>query len=63
MRIRLDADLCQGHGTCVNEAPEVFRLEGEGPVTIVIPEPSEQLRAQVADAVRYCPTGALALDD
>lgn len=63
MRIRVDPDLCQGHGVCTNEAPEVFVLEGDPPVTIRIPEPSESLRAAVENAVRYCPTGALSLED
>ena len=63
MRIRLDVDLCQGHGTCVNEAPEVFRLDGGGPVTVLIPEPADELREQVKAAVKYCPTGALSLED
>ncbi len=63
MRIRLDVDLCQGHGTCVNEAPEVFRLDGDGPVTVQIPEPTAEMRAAVKAAVKYCPTGALTLED
>ncbi|MEE8166399.1 MAG: ferredoxin, partial [Myxococcota bacterium] len=26
MRIEVDLALCQGHGVCVEEAPEVFRV-------------------------------------
>ena len=63
MRVRLDVDLCQGHGVCVSEAPEVFELEGDGPVTIHLQEPPDALRTQVANALRYCPTGAIALED
>ena len=63
MRVRVDVDLCQGHGVCVNEAPEVFELDGAGPVSIRLPEPPDELRARVADALRYCPTGAIALED
>ncbi len=63
MRVRVDVDLCQGHGVCVNEVPEVFQLEDDGPVTILLEEAPEALRAKLADALRYCPTGAIALDD
>ena len=27
LRVRVDADLCQGHGVCAGEAPEVFRVD------------------------------------
>ena len=63
MRGRVDIDLCQGHGVCVNEAPEVFQLEGDGPVSILLDEAPESLRAKLADALRYCPTGAIAVED
>lgn len=63
MRVRVDVDLCQGHGVCVNEAPEVFQLEGDGPVSILLEEAPEALGAKLANALRYCPTGAVALED
>ena len=63
MRVRVDADLCQGHGVCVNEAPEVFRLDVDGPVTVLLEEIPEAQRAKVGDALRYCPTGAISLED
>ena len=65
MRIVADLELCQGHGVCVGEAPTVFRVrEREGDyaqVELLIESPDESLRAQVEDAVRYCPNRALAL--
>jgi len=27
VRVRVDLDLCQGHGTCAEEAPEVFAVD------------------------------------
>ncbi|MBF6230808.1 ferredoxin [Nocardia farcinica] len=61
MRIVVDLDLCQGHAMCQAEAPEVFRVPKRGQVEILDPTPDPGLRAQVADAVRYCPTQALSL--
>ncbi len=64
MRVRVDRDLCQGHGVCVSEAPEVFALDDAlGPVRLLQDEPPEAQRAPVEQAVRYCPTHALALED
>jgi ferredoxin len=62
MRVRVDLDLCQGHGVCASEAPEVFRVE-EGRVVVLQAEPPAELRAKVANALRYCPTGAIAVED
>ena len=59
MRIEVDYDLCQGHGVCESEAPEVFSVAKEGQVVVADPSPSEELRAKVETAVKYCPTHAL----
>lgn len=64
MRIRVDSDLCQGHGACVQEAPTVFSLDpGTNQVLVLEPHPDEELRAAVEAAVKYCPTGALSLEE
>ena len=67
MRVVVDRELCQGHGVCVGEAPEVFRVvERAGDyaqVEILLESPPEALRAQVEAAVRYCPNRALSLLD
>jgi ferredoxin len=63
MRIRVDFDLCQGHGVCQEEAPAVFAVdEREGRVVVRLPEPPESERAAVERAVRYCPTRALRVE-
>ncbi|HJK95648.1 MAG TPA: ferredoxin [Polyangiaceae bacterium LLY-WYZ-14_1] len=63
MKIIVDFDLCQGHATCMGEAPEVFRVSDRGELTVLQPEPPESLRDKVEAAVDYCPTGALELVD
>ena len=60
MRIEVDRDLCQGHGVCESEAPDVFELAKRASTVTVLDEtPPESLRAQVEAAVKYCPTSAL----
>ncbi|MEU6035668.1 ferredoxin [Actinomadura sp. NPDC047616] len=63
MRVEADLDLCQGHAMCELEAPGVFEVPRKGKVRVADPEPSEDLRNEVAAAVRYCPTQALKLID
>jgi ferredoxin len=58
-----DRDLCQGHGVCQGEAPEVFRLNpDENKAELLVTSPDEGLRARVALAVQHCPTRALSID-
>lgn len=62
MRVRIDLDLCQGHGACAEEAPEVFVLDPKRSKAIVTNEhPPDGLHAKVRAAVRFCPTRALSL--
>ena len=67
MRVRVDLELCQGNGVCVEEAPEVFDTEerpGRYPrVRLRREQPEESLRARVERAVRHCPTRALSIVD
>ena len=65
MRILVDRELCQGHGVCHGEAPEVFRVvERPGDyaqVEVIQERPPEALRAKVEAAVRYCPNRVLSI--
>jgi sterol 14-demethylase len=61
MKVVVDRDLCQGHAACEGEAPEVFSVSKKGDLTILLPEPPEELRSAVELAVTYCPTHALSI--
>jgi sterol 14-demethylase len=64
LRVRVDRDLCQGHGVCAGEAPEVFRVDPKtGELTVLLERPPAELRSRVEAAVRHCPTRALSLVD
>jgi sterol 14-demethylase len=63
-RLLVDFDLCQGHGVCVNEAPELFSLDAdEGKVRVLRAEIPPELRARAEAAVRFCPTRALSIEE
>jgi ferredoxin len=59
MKIVVDRDLCQGHGVCESETPEVFTVPKSGQVSLLDETPPEELRPKVELAVKYCPTHAL----
>lgn len=63
MRVVVDRDLCQGHGVCESEAPGVFSVSKKGELTIMDESPGDDRRAEVEQAVRFCPTGALRIEE
>jgi sterol 14-demethylase len=58
-RIVVDRDLCQGHGVCESEAPDVFEVSKERTVVVLDETPGDAQRKAVDAAVKYCPTHAL----
>jgi ferredoxin len=63
VKIIVNRDACEGNARCVKEAPEVFRVDDEDYVEVLIAEPGPELHARVREAVRRCPKGALALEE
>jgi ferredoxin len=63
MKIGVDLDLCQGHGVCQSEAPTVFRVTDDNVVEILDPNPPDDLRKNVEEAVKNCPTQALTMTE
>lgn len=60
-RIVVDRDLCQGHGVCESEAPEVFSVSKDAALTVLQESPGDAERKAVEAAVKYCPTHALSI--
>ena len=64
MRVIVDPDVCAAHGDCVIAAPEVFDLgDDDDVVTVLNPDPGEELRAKVAQAASDCPVSAIRIED
>ena len=58
MRVRVDADKCQGHSRCVALAPELFLVDEMGLSTVigdgsVPPEAESSARLAVANCPEY----------
>jgi ferredoxin len=63
MKIVVDFDRCQSNAACMSEAPEVFQVDDKGFLNILQENPPEGLRKQVQAAARYCPTGAIKIEE
>jgi len=46
----------------MGEAPEVFKVDDDGMLTLLQEEPPERLREKVELAAKYCPTGAILIE-
>ena len=57
-RIELDFDLCQGHGVCAAEAPDIFAVAenrlGYAKVRLLDPAPGPTHHAALRNAAKYC---------
>lgn len=62
-RVQADFDLCQGHAMCELEAPDYFRVPKRGQVELLNPEPPEEARTEIEQAVKACPTQALSIQE
>ena len=61
--IVVDRDLCQGHGVCEGEAPDLFEVGKDMQVVVLAERPSDDARAAAEAAVKYCPTHAISIVD
>lgn len=62
-RIEVDRERCVGSGTCEMLAADLFEVGGDGIVAVLRPEAEEGDLDAAEQAVRACPTQALALVD
>ena len=63
MKVRIVADLCQGHAMCSLACPEIFRLsEEDGHAYVLNGDIPPDLHDAVAQAERSCPERAIIID-
>jgi sterol 14-demethylase len=61
-KVSVDFDLCQGHATCMTEAPEIFHVNDAGELKILQENPSLDLLDKAKKAENYCPTKAIKIE-
>jgi ferredoxin len=61
MQVEVDHEACEANGVCAGLVPEVFDLDDEDYLNIVLPEVPSRLAEGVRHAVASCPKLALRL--
>ena len=62
MKVRIDPDLCTGHGRCYSLAPEVFEPDEYGHGQVILAEVPKDLRAKAELGVQNCPEHAISVE-
>jgi ferredoxin len=62
MKVVVDYDLCEANAICMKHCPEVFRVEEDDTLTVLMDEVSDDLRAKCEEAERLCPRQAIKLE-
>jgi ferredoxin len=62
MKIFVDRDLCEANAICMGQVPDVFRVEDDDSLTLLMEEVPDPLVPAVEEAVRLCPRQALRLE-
>ncbi len=61
MKVVVDYDLCEANALCMDCAPEIFRVEEDDTLTVLVDSPGEELREKLEKAVRLCPRQAITI--
>jgi len=62
MKVVVDFDLCEANAVCMDICPEVFKVDDEDVLHILIEEPGEEFRSKVEESIRLCPRQAISLE-
>jgi ferredoxin len=63
MRIIVDRDLCESNGVCVKTAPDMFVVDDDDKMRLLVEQPAAEQVDKARAAVRRCPKRALSLVD
>ncbi|MEU1734933.1 ferredoxin [Streptosporangium sp. NPDC020145] len=62
MKVKVDHMVCEANAVCTGLAPEVFELDDDDQLHVLLPEPPPEARDRVRHAVRSCPKAALSIE-
>jgi ferredoxin len=63
VRVVVDHDECEANAVCVGIAPEMFELDDDEVLHILVEEPDGELLTKAREAVHSCPKRALFVKD
>ena len=63
MKVRVDSNVCTGHGRCYSLAPEIFHDDERGHCRIANETVPPELRDQARRGEANCPEGAIQIEE
>lgn len=63
MKVLVDYDACEANAICAGLVPEVFEVDDDDNLNILVDQVPERLIEGVRHAVRSCPKAALRLEE
>jgi len=63
MKVVVDYDLCEANAVCMEQAPEIFKVDENDNLHVLMESPPESLRKKLEAAVRLCPRQALSIQE
>lgn len=63
MKVRIDTELCTGHGRCYSLAPEVFEPDDLGHGRVILDDVPEELRSRAELGMKNCPEQAISISE
>jgi ferredoxin len=62
MKIVVDYDLCEANAICMKQCPDVFRVEEDDTLTVLLDEVPAEFQEACKEAERLCPRQAIKLE-
>jgi ferredoxin len=63
MRVVVDLSQCESNALCMAAAPEIFQLDDDDKLHVLMEHPPPELRERLEQAIRTCPKQAISLDE
>jgi ferredoxin len=63
MRLVVNRELCESNGACVRTAPDMFAIDEDDKMHLLVEHPAKNQLEKAEAAVRRCPRHALSLVD
>jgi ferredoxin len=63
MRVSVDLDRCEAHAVCTGIAPDVFELNDDDVLHVLLPSPPADRLDQMREAANRCPKQAISVEE
>jgi ferredoxin len=63
VKVSVNLDLCESHGICTGIAPDVFELDDDDILHVLVPEPGADRADAMREAAARCPKQAITVTE